>query len=451
MEPVKVIPEPPVATPRPTVLEAHGDRRVDPYHWLRERDNPEVKAYLEAVNAYTDAVMAPTAALQERLYREIVGRIQESDTSAPTLFKGWWTYTRTVEGLDYEIHCRRRGSAGRAQGAFPPDTPEEVILDGNELAKGHEYFEVGYVERSPDENVIAYAVDLSGSELHELRFREMATGRELDDLVAGVYYGAAWAADSTTFFYVRPNKAMRPYQVWRHRLGSAASEDVLVFEEADERFEVSVELSKSERFIFVTTASQVTSETHLLPSDSPDSLPVMIEPRRTGVEYTVDHQEDRFLILTNDEATNFRLMSAPLNKPGRESWTELVAERSGVRLNFVDVHRRHAVLGQRSDGLQRLEVLDTSSGELHVVAQPDAAYTAFLGSDPNYHGKVMRFFYTSLTAPWSAVDYDMASRTRTVVKEQPVRGGYRREDYATERVWAAAADGSQVPVCKTEY
>ena len=437
MEPVKVIPGPPVATPRPTVLEAHGDRRVDPYYWLRERDNPEVKAYLEAENAYTDAVMAPTAALQERLYREIVGRIQESDTSAPTLFKGWWTYTRTVEGLDYEIYCRRRGSM---------DAPEEVILDGNELAKGHEYFEVGYVERSPDENVIAYAVDLSGSELHELRFREMATGRELDDLVAGVYYGAAWVADSTSFFYVRPNRAMRPYQVWRHRLGTAASEDVLVFEEADERFEVSVELSKSERFIFITTASHVTSETHFVPSDWPDSRPVVIEPRRTDVEYTVDHQEDRFLILTNDQATNFRLMSAPVATPGRESWTELVAERPDVRLNFIDVHRRYAVLGQRSDGLQRLEVLESSSGDLHVVGQPDAAYTAYPGSDPNYDGQVMRFFYTSLTAPWSAVDYDMTTRTRTVVKEQPVRGSYRREDYATERAWAVAADGSRVPV-----
>jgi oligopeptidase B len=437
VEPVKVTPGPPVATPRPAVLEAHGDRRVDPYYWLRERDNPEVKGYLEAENAYTDAVMAPTAALQERLYREIVGRIQESDTSAPVLFKGWWTYTRTVEGLDYEIYCRRRGSM---------EAPEEVILDGNELAKGHDYFEVGYVERSPDEKVIAYAVDLSGAELHELRFREMATGRELEDVVAGVYYGAAWAADSTTFFYVRPNQAMRPYQVWRHRLGTAASEDVLVFQEDDERFEVSVEPSKSERFIFITTASQVTSETRFIRADSPEAEALLVEPRRANVEYSVDHQEDRFLILTNDDAINFRLMSAPVATPGRESWTELLAERPDVRLNLVDVHRRHAVLGQRSDGLQRLEVLDTSSSDLHVVDQPDAAYTAFPGSDPNYDGQVMRFFYTSLTAPWSAVDYDMATRTRTVVKEQPVRGGYRREDYATERLWAAAADGSQVPV-----
>jgi oligopeptidase B len=428
---------PPFATPRPTVLEAHGERRVDPYYWLRDRDDPEVMAYLEAENAYTDTVMAPTAALQERLYREIVGRIQESDTSAPTFFKGWWTYTRTVEGLDYEIYCRRRGSM---------EAPEEVILDGNELAKGHEYFEVGYVERSPDENVIAYAVDLNGSELHELRFREMATGRELDDVVAGVYYGAAWAADSATFFYVRPNKAMRPYQVWRHRLGTAASEDVLVFQEDDERFEVNVELSKSERFIFITSASQVTGETHFLPSGSPDGRPLVIEPRRSDIEYTVDHQEDRFLILTNDGATNFRLMSTPVSAPGRRSWTEVVAERPDVRLNFIDVHIRHVVLGQRSDGLQRLEVLDSRTGGVHVVAQPDAAYTAFPGSDPRYDGQVMRFFYTSLTAPWSAVDYDMETRARNVVKEQPVRGGYRREDYATERVWAGAPDGTQVPV-----
>lgn len=428
---------PPVAGVRPQVLEAHGERRVDPYYWLRDRADPEVTAYLDAENAYAQAVMAPAADLQERLYQEIVGRVQESDTSAPTLFKGWWTYTRTVEGLDYEIYCRRRGSM---------DAPEEVYLDGNELARGHEYFDVGYVERSPDEKLVAYAVDSNGAELHELRFREMETGRELADVVSGVYYGAAWAADSSTFFYVRPDKAMRPFQVWRHRLGTAAADDALIFQEDDERFEVGLEASKSERFIFISTASQVTSETRFLPADDPDAQPVMVEPRRSGIEYSVDHQEDRFLILTNDEAVNFRLMAAPVTSPGRASWTEVLAERPDVRLNFIDVHRRHVMLGQRSDGLQRLEVLDTAGGELHVVPQPDATYTAFPGSDPNYGGHVMRFFYTSLTAPWSAVDYDVESRTRTVVKEQPVRGGYRRVDYATERVWAAAPDGARVPI-----
>ncbi|TMF34662.1 MAG: S9 family peptidase, partial [Chloroflexi bacterium] len=438
MERVKVTPAcPPVAAVRPEVLEADGDRRVDPYYWLRDKHDPEVIAYLEAENAYTDAVTAGAGDLQERLYREIIGRVQETDSSAATLFKGWLTYTRTVEGLDYEIYCRRRGTM---------DAPEEVILDANELAKGHDYFELGYVERSPDENLLAYAADVNGSELHELRFRDLNTGQDLGDVIQGVYYGAAWAADNTTFFYVRPDSAMRPYQVWRHRLGAASEKDVLVFQEDDERFEVGVEPSKSERFIFINTSSQISSETYFLPSDAPDAQPVLIEPRRDNIEYSVDDQEDRFLLLTNDGATNFRLMAAPIASPGRASWTEVVPERPGVRLNLTDVHQHHVVLGQRSDGLQRLEVLDTMSGALHIVEQPDAAYTAFPGSNPDYSSRVMRFFYTSLTAPWSAVDYDMDSGVRTVVKEQPVRGGYNRDDYVTERLWARATDGVKVPI-----
>jgi oligopeptidase B len=435
---VKVAPaQPPVAAQRPTVLEAHGECRVDPYYWLREKQDPEVIAYLEAENAYTESVMGEAAALQAKLYEEILGRIQETDYSAPVFDKGWWNYTRTVEGLDYEIFCRRRGSM---------DAPEEVILDANELARGHEYFELGYVERSPGENLLAYAADVNGSELHVLRFRDLTTGSDLEDVITGVYYGAAWSADSRTFFYIRPDSAMRPYQLWRHRLGAPPDHDVMVFQEEDERFELNVELSKSERFIFVTSASQVTSECRFLRSDEPEGLPVLVEPRRTDIEYSVDHQEDRFVILTNDGATNFRLMAAPIESPARSSWTEVVPERAGVRLSFIDVHRAHVVLGQRADGLQRLEVLESASGLVHVVQQPDAAYTAFPGASPNYDSTVMRFFYSSLTVPWSAVDYDMRTRERTVVKEQPVRGGYNRDDYVTERLWAPARDGVRVPI-----
>ena len=439
MEPAARVtaPRPPVAPRRLKVLEAHGDRRVDPYYWLREKDNPEVLAYLKAENSYAEAVMRPAAALEEKLYHEILGRIQETDTSAPTLFKGWWTYTRTVEGLDYDIYCRKRGSM---------EAPEEVLLDGNELAKGHEYFDLGYVERSPDENLLAYAVDLDGSERHELRFRDLATGKDLDDIVVGVYYGSAWAAESRTFFYSRPDDAMRPYQVWRHVLGTPADQDVLVLQEDDEHFELSVELTKSERYVVFTSSSQVTSECRFLRSDEPAAQPRLVEARRHGIEYSVDDQEDRFLIVTNDGARNFRLMAAPISNPGRDSWVEVVPERAGVRLNFIDVHIDNVVLGRRSDGLQSLEVLDSRSGELHVVEQPDAAYTAYPGSDPNYQSSVMRFFYTSLTAPFSAVDYDMRTRERTLVKEQPVRGGYDRTDYVTERLWATASDGVRVPI-----
>ncbi|HYR49638.1 MAG TPA: S9 family peptidase [Candidatus Eisenbacteria bacterium] len=439
MEPAARVtaPRPPVAPRRPRILEAHGESRVDPYYWLREKDNPEVLAYLAAENTYADAVMRPAAALEEKVYREILGRVQETDTSAPTLYKGWWTYTRTVEGLDYEIYCRRRGSM---------DAPEEVLLDGNELAKGHEYFDLGYVERSPDENLLAYAVDLDGSERHDLRFRDLTSGKDLDDFVRGVYYGSAWTADSKTFFYVRPDDAMRPYQVWRHVLGTRQDQDVLVMQEDDEHFELSVELTKSERYIVLTSSSQVTSECRFFRSDEPDPQPRLVEARRHGIEYSVDDQQDRFLIVTNDGARNFRLMTAPISSPGQDSWEEVVPERAGVRLNFIDVHLNHVVLGRRSDGLQSLEVLDSKSGELHVVEQPDAAYTAYPGSDPNYESQVMRFFYTSLTAPFSAVDYDMLTRERTLVKEQPVRGGYERTDYVTERLWADSSDGVRVPM-----
>ena len=428
---------PPMPARRSAVLQKHGDSRVDPYYWLRQRANPEVVAHLGAENEYADAVMAPSSALQQQLYDEIVGRIQQTDVSPPLFFKGYWHYTRTVEGLDYEIHCRRKGSM---------DAAEEVELDCNRLADGHEYFELGYVDRSPDENLLAYAIDFSGKELHQLRFRDLSTGEDLDGVLEDVYYGSAWAADSRTFFYVRPDGSMRPYQVWRHVLGTPEDEDGLVFQEDDERFEVGVELTKSERFVIISSTSQVTSESWFMPADTPAAAPRLIEGRRQGIEYSVDHQADAFVILTNDGARNFRLMAAPFDSPGRESWSEIVPERDGVRLNATDVHVNHVVLGQRSDGLQRLEVLDRRSGELHLVEQPDSAYTAYAGSNPAYDSNVMRFFYTSLTAPWSAFDYDMDSRERTLVKEQPVPGGFDRNDYVTDRVWATSADGARVPM-----
>ena len=428
---------PPVPAQHPTVLTKHGDSRIDPYFWLRQRANPEVVAYLEAENDFTDAVMAPVAKLEERLYQEIVDRIEQTDVSPAVFFKGYWHYTRTVEGLDYEIHCRRKGSM---------EAPEEVELDANQLAQGHDYFELGYVEHSPDENIFAYAVDLTGNELHQVRFRDLASGQDLPDVLDGVYYASAWSADSTTFFYVRLDKTMRPYQVWRHVLGTSVTEDVLVLQEDDERFELGVELTKSEQYIIFTSSSQVTSESRYLRSDNPAGEPILIESRRQGVEYSVDHQGDRFVILTNDGARNFRLVAAPIDRPRRDAWTELVPERAGVRLNATDVHINHVVLGQRSDGLQRLEVLDCTTGELHVVDQPDASYTAYAGSNPVYDSSVMRFFYTSLNAPWSAFDYDMNTRERILVKEQPVRGGYSRADYVTDRLWATSADGVRVPL-----
>ncbi len=430
-------PSPPVAAARPRALVAHGDTRIDPYYWLRERSDTEVIAYLEAENEYAEAVTAPTAGLQEVLYTEMVGRVQQTDVSPPSFCKGYWSYTRTVAGLDYEIYCRRAASM---------DAPEQVLLDCNVLAKGHDYFDLGFEDRSPDQQVLAYAVDYTGSELYQLRFRDLTTWADLEDVIDGVSYGSAWAADGTAFFYVKPDPLMRPYQVWRHTLGTDPSLDVLVLHEMDERFELGVELTKSEKFVIFTSASQVTSECRFLAAGDAVGEPALIEPRRVGVEYSVDHQGDRFIILTNDGAPNFRLMAAPLSNPARAVWTDVVPERAGVRLNSIDVHADFVVLGERSEGLQRLEVLDCATGALHVVDQPEPTYTAFLGSNPVYDSHVMRFFYTSLTSPFSAYDYDMRTGERILVKEQPVRGGYDRADYASERIWATAPDGVLIPI-----
>ncbi len=432
-----MIPQPPIAPPRPTVLARHGDERVDPYYWLRDRSDPEVIAYLEAENAHTAALTAPTQQLEEKLYQEIVSRIQETDTSAPTFYKGYWYYSRTVEGLQYSISCRRPRSM---------DAPEQVMLDGNEMARGRAYFRVGVFDVSPDQSLLAYAADFTGSEKFTLRFRNLATGDDLDDAVEGVYYGSAWALDNRTFFYTKPDGAMRPYQVWRHQLGAPTEQDMLVLQEDDERFFLSVRLTKSERFVLLASGSKLTSEWRFLPSDEPDATPRMIAPRRQGVEYAVEHQEERFLILTNDGARDFKLMAAPITNPGVANWSPVVAERSQVRLNSMDVYRAYIVLGQRCDGLQTLEVLDCASGERDLVEQPEAAYTAYPGANPAYDSQVMRFTYTSLTTPTSAFDYDMATRRRTLVKEQPVRGGYDRSAYVTERRWASTGDGVRVPM-----
>src|ERR1700730_5882055 len=273
-------PKPPVAPRRPKILEKHGDRRIDPYYWMREKDNPEVVAHLEAENAYTEAVTGATAALTERLYHEIVGRVQETDTSAPSYFKGYWSYTRTIEGMDYEIHCRRSETM---------ENPEQVLLDGNELAQGHPFFELGVVETSPDQNLLAYGADYTGAELFELRFRDLTTGADLDDVVHDVYYGAAWSADNKMFFYVKTDAAMRPFQVWRHTLGTKPDQDVLVLQEDDERFELSVEPTKSERYIVFSSTSQVTAESRFIAADEPEAEPRVVEPRRQGIEYSIEH------------------------------------------------------------------------------------------------------------------------------------------------------------------
>jgi oligopeptidase B len=434
---------PPNAPRRPTVLREHGDERVDDWFWLRERDNPEVRAHLEAENAYTEALLAPTKALQDAIFAEIKGRIEETDTSAPVPDGPWEYYARTVEGLQYPIHSRRpRG--GRA---------ETVLLDENVESDGHDYFSLGGFTVSPDHAVLAYAVDVDGGERHTLRFRDPAGLVLHDDVIENVSYGLAWADDNRTIFYVRPDDAMRPWQVWRHTLGTPTANDTMVFQEDDERFFVSVSRTRSGRYILIDSSSKTTSEVRFVPSDAPDDAPRVIAPREPGHEYSVEHhwneeRGDRFLIVTNasGNARNFKLVAAPAVDPERQYWTDIVPHRDDTRLEDVDAFLEYLVLTERRDGLVRLRVMHVESGETHEIPFPDPVYAAWTGHNAEFESSTLRYGYTSLVAPATDVDYDMSTRTATVVKVQPVRGGYDASQYTSERAWVRAPDETLVPL-----
>jgi oligopeptidase B len=429
---------PPVAKQVPTERTRHGETVVDEYAWLRDRDDPDTIAYLEAENAYTAEVMAPTEALQQELFAEIRSRIQETDLTVPARKGAWWYYARTEEGRQYAIHCRSRSEDGDG---------EVVMLDQNVVAGESEFFALGAFDITPDARLLAYSTDFAGAELYTMRFRDLESGEELDDQLEGTYYGTAWAADSSTFFYVRPDDAMRPYQLWRHRLGTPAADDVLVHEEADERFFLSVGTTKDERYVVLHLGSKVTDEVHVLPADDPMGDFRVVEPRRQDVEYSLEHWRDRFYIVTNaDGAEDFKLVEAPDSSPGRDSWRDVVPARPGTTLAGIDVFADHLVLFERAEGLRRIRVREQATGDEHVIEQPEAVSTASGGANPEFDSTVLRYGYTSMVTPSSVYDYDLRTHERTLKKRQPVLGGYDPEEYATERVWATADDGARIPI-----
>jgi oligopeptidase B len=429
--------QPPEAPRRPTVLEQHGDKRVDDWYWLRDKDDPEVIAHLEAENAYTAALTAHARPLEEALFTEIKGRILETDLSVPAPWGGHWYYSRTVEGLQYPIHCRRTGTE---------DGPEQVLLDENALAGDAEFFALGAFSISPDHRLLAYSTDYDGDEVFTLRFRDLETGRDLDDEIPGVSYGATWALDNATVFYTVLNDAKRPWRLLRHGLGTPASDDVLVHQEDDEAFYVGIGRTRSDEWLVLSMHSMVTSELRVRSAREPEGEFRMVEPRRHGVEYDLEHHGDRFLIVTNDEAENFRLVEAPTDDPGRTNWKDVVAHRTDVKLDGADAFARHVVLYERADAVRRLRIMDTTTGDIHTVEQPEAVSTASGGTNLEHDTDVLRFGYTSLVTPSSVFDYDVRARTRELKKQQPVLGGYDSAQYVTERVWATAPDGEQVPI-----
>jgi oligopeptidase B len=449
--------QPPQAKRIPAERTHHGDTIIDDLAWLAVKNDPDTTSFLEAENAYTAELTVGQEKLREVIFDEIKSRTKETDLSVPMRKGGWWYYTRTVEGKQYAIRCRR---GVRPEDTQPPMTEdgaplagEEVLLDGNELAAGSEFFSIGAFNVSPDGRQLAYSTDLAGDERFTMRFKDLATGETAPDEIKGTFYGAAWSADASAVFYITVDDAWRPYRVWRHILGTPATDDVIVYQEDDERFGVGVELTRSERYLIIHSASKLTSEARLLDAANPTGEFTVVAARRPGVEYEVEHQvtadgTNRLLILHNDGALNFELAQAPVADPS--AWTPLIAHRDDTRLLGVDAFAGHLVVYLRRDGLTGLRIMG-NDGHEHEIAFPEPVYQVGPAGNPEYDTGTYRLSYVSLVTPGSVYDCDVATGELTLLKQQPVLPGpdgaaYRPADYEQHRLWATAEDGTKIPI-----
>ncbi len=446
----RLIPEPPRAQRRPRVLSAHGHERVDPWYWLRERDDQTVMAYLEAENDYADAVLSETEELRKQIYKEILSRIDEDDLSVPVKKGPWMYFWRTRQGLSYPIHCRMKASSAASVDfdlmRHKDREDEEVILDENDLAAGHDYFALGNMEVSPDHRFLAYLFDTTGSEVFTLRIRDLHAGSDLDEEVAGTSYGLAWSNDESTLFYTRPDEAMRPWQLWRHTIGTPPEDDVCVHVEDDERFHIGVTRTKDDAYLLLEIESKVTSEVWALSADDPTGSFRVLQERRNGIEYSVAHRDQHFMLLTNDSAEDFRLVEMPDLLPLGGEVAEIVPHRPGVRITGFDLFENHLVVYERSDAASVIRVIDSATGAATTLDLPETPSTAWGGLNPEFSSRVLRYHYTSLITPSSVLEYDMDNHTSKVLKRQRVPSGYDPALYRTDRLWATSEDGTRVPI-----
>ena len=422
----------------PTRLEKHGCVRLDDYYWLRERDNPEVIAYLNAENEYAEKQMAHTKAFEEKLFEEIKGRFKQTDMSVPYKRDDYFYYTRYEEGKEYPIYARKRGSLER---------PEEIMLDVNVLAQGHEFFSVGGSAVSSGQDILAYAVDTQGRRVHTTYFKNLESGETLSDVLTEVTENLTWANDNKTLFYARQDATtLRAYQIWRHVLGTDSSQDQLIFQEDDETFVTYIFKTKTKKFLMIVSAQTVSQEYRYLDADDPYGNFRIFLPRERDHEYHVDHFEDRFLIRTNDQAKNFRLMATAIDKPGREHWLEVIPHRADVFLGDFEIFKNYLAVEERQRGLTQIRVVPWSDEKEHYLEFQEPAYRAHIGNNPELDTTVLRFEYTSMKTPLSIYDYDMVTRQRVLLKQEEVLGGFNADRYVTERLYANAADGTEIPI-----
>ena len=429
-------PDHPVAEKRPVELERHGHLRTDDYFWLNERDNPEVIAYLEAENAHTDRVLEPTVGLRQRLIDEMAARITEDETSAPYRDGDYYYYYRHEAGKDYPIYCRRKGSL---------EADEEILLDVNAIAGDAEYFSVRGVKVSPDHRILGYGIDTRGRRFYDLKFIDLETGEHLEDTIDDVTPFYVWANDSKTVVYIRQDpETLRWHQVYSHELGDA--EDALIYEETDETFSVYAYKSLSDQYIFLQSGSTLSTEVRYVPADDPEAEPTVFLAREDEHEYFVTDGKDRFYILSNDGARNFQLLEAPLDDTSKAAWQVVVPHRDDVLIEDFDVFAGHVVVSEKSNGVERAQVLDRSDGSVHDIEFDEAAFQLSSGDNVDYDSAVFRYEYESMTRPTSVFDYDMDSHDSELVWQKEIRGDFDPADYYSERLFAEVRDGTQVPV-----
>ncbi len=427
-------PNPPIAEKNPKIDMIHGDKRVDNYFWLREKANPKVVEYLQAENAYAEQMLASTKPLQEKLYQEMLGRIKQTDLSVPYRDGEYFYYSRTEQGKQYSIYCRKKGSL---------EAPEEITLDLNELAKGHKFMGLGAYQVSDDGNLLAYSLDSTGFRQYTLYIKDLRTGQLLPDKVDKTV-SAVWAGDNKTLFYSTEDHAKRPNRLYRHTLG--ASSDELIYEEKDELFRFYTGRSRSKNYIFMFINSLTTSEVHYLSANQPNGEWKIIAPRQQDREYEVDHHGDLFYLLVNDTGRNFRLVSAPISDPSPQNWKELIPHRSDVMLTGMDFFVNHYVVYERKNGLPEIRLTDFRSGQSHNIAFPEPVYSAFASTNREWNANKLRYSYQSLVTPNSVFDYDMDTRASTLLKQTEVLGGYDAKQYVSERLYATAKDGARIPI-----
>lgn len=421
-------------------LEIHGDRRIDNYFWMNEKENPEVIQYLEEENAYANFVMEDSEEFQEELYQEMKARYKKDDESLPYFFNEYWYMVRYEAGKEYPIFCRKYKTL---------DNEEEIILDVNILAEGEEFFEVANVAVSPNNELASFSSDNVGRRIYTLNFKDLKTGEIISDIIENTTGKAVWANDNQHVFYIIKDESLRAYKVYRHKLGTDTSEDVLIFHEEDETFDVNVFKTKSMEYIFMASSSTISDEHHFIPADNVFAEWKVIQPRIDDLEYSVEHYGDEFYIITNiDDATNFKIVKTKIENCGMEFWVDVIPHRDEVLLEGFEIFKDYLVLEEREKGLLQIKIIEEKTQESYYLIFSDPTYTTYISINLEFDTEILRFGYTSLTQPNSTYEYNMKEKTTKLLKQQEVLGGkFFPENYISERIWADSRDGEEkIPI-----